>query len=321
MRAGHYAAGLALGALLVLSACAEPAYRRPKPVDINVFLYESETVNLDRLDNLRRAAAAGDPAAEHALGVAYAEAAGVAPDLDEAIRLWRSAAAKGNADAQNALAFAFAEGRGVPRDPAEAERLWRAAAMQGHAVAQYNLGGQLVVAARDRSELLEGATWLRRAADQDDPEAQFFLGNLLYTGEGVPEDRAEARRLWRAAAGRGHEEARAALEDPEAHGASPSKSAAVAVVEDIDAMPLPAQVVRASPTKKSVRAAKGKSRVKSGGRSTRAVTVASSRRPTKAKPTGAAQRTATKAPVIAARSASRPVKAAVKPSAPKKRPK
>jgi TPR repeat protein len=40
----------------------------------------------------------------------------------------------------------------------------------------------------------EAARWYRRAADQGNPDAEFNLGSLYDSGQGVPQDHAEAAR-------------------------------------------------------------------------------------------------------------------------------
>lgn len=183
------------------------------------------------MGELRAAAEKGDPSAQHALGVVYADGRGVAQDMTEAVRWWRLAADQGYADAQNALALAYANGFGTPVVRDEAMRLWRAAAGQGHALAQYNLGGHLVLHAQDRSRLEEGVQWLTKSAEQGDGDAQFFLGNLYFTGEGVKRDEERARTLWRQAAARGHAQARRALEGADLHMRSSATWHVAAVAE------------------------------------------------------------------------------------------
>ena len=46
----------------------------------------------------------------------------------------------------------------------------------------------------------EAVRWYRLAAEQDDASAQYFLGFAYANGRGVPEDYAEAVRWYRLAA-------------------------------------------------------------------------------------------------------------------------
>ena len=46
----------------------------------------------------------------------------------------------------------------------------------------------------------EAARWYRKAAEQGDADAQFNLGLMYHNGQGVPQDHAEAARWSRKAA-------------------------------------------------------------------------------------------------------------------------
>ncbi len=112
--------------------------------------------------------AGGEPAAQHALGIAYAEGYGGLPrNMDRALELWRTAAAKDNAEAQNVLGVLYSEGRFVAPDPALAEQWWTKAAEQGLPIAQYNLGGWLVARAARPEDVPSGGRWLTLAAEQE----------------------------------------------------------------------------------------------------------------------------------------------------------
>ena len=84
----------------------------------------------------KAAAAAGDAAAQHNLGLMYMSG-GKAP---KALKWFRAAAAQNHAPSVYNLATAYAFGTGVPRDADEASTLYRRAAMLGSADAAYALG-------------------------------------------------------------------------------------------------------------------------------------------------------------------------------------
>ncbi len=118
------------------------------------------------------------------------------PDL-EALR---ALAEQGDATAQYTLGNMYADGEGVPEDLVEAVRWYRLAAEQGGAEAQYNLGvlylGIMYEDGRGVPEdLVEAVRWFRLAAEQGGAEAQYNLGVLYATGQGVPQDNAEAVQL------------------------------------------------------------------------------------------------------------------------------
>jgi len=102
-------------------------------------------------------------------------------------------AVKGDSEAQNELGDTYQGGRGPEIDRIEAAKWWRKAAEQGHADAQYSLGGMRGVSNA------ESAKWYRKAAEQGHKAAQQSLGYMYEKGEGVPQDKAEARKWFRKA--------------------------------------------------------------------------------------------------------------------------
>ena len=106
------------------------------------------------------------------------------------------AAEMGLAAAQFHLATLYAEGTVLPLDKGRALEWFRRAAQQGHPAAQYAVG-LAQMAAGDRRG---AADWFRRAAEQGQTDARFQLALLLEKGDGVPQDEAEARRLYAQAA-------------------------------------------------------------------------------------------------------------------------
>jgi len=78
----------------------------------------------------------GNPEAQVALGLAYAEASGVPEDRTEAVKWWRMAAEQGYADAQLLLGLSYASGQGVPEYYKKAVEWITLAAAQGNSYAQ-----------------------------------------------------------------------------------------------------------------------------------------------------------------------------------------
>jgi TPR repeat protein len=77
-------------------------------------------------------------------------------------------------------------------DNAIAYQLLRPLADQGTVKAQYYLGSVYYGSQR----YTDAARWYRNAADQGDPAAQNNLGIMYKDGQGVPQDYAEALRLF-----------------------------------------------------------------------------------------------------------------------------
>ena len=84
----------------------------------------------------KAAAAAGDAAAQHNLGLMYMSGGKAA----KALKWFRAAAAQEHAPSLYNLATAYAFGTGVPRDAAEASSLYLRASLLGSADAAYALG-------------------------------------------------------------------------------------------------------------------------------------------------------------------------------------
>ena len=98
------------------------------------------------------------------------------------------AAEQGDANAQFILGVLYRDGDGVPKDTTEAAKWFRKAADQGIADAQVHL--------------------IRLAAEQGDAAAQLKLGFKYASGNGMPQDDAEAVKWLHKAAMQGYERAK-----------------------------------------------------------------------------------------------------------------
>lgn len=144
------------------------------------------------------------PEAKFYLGRMYLFGSGVAADPERGIALLAEAAEQGVLDAAIALAQAYDMGRTVPKDRLAGYRYWLMAAGLGHGKAMLEVGLRL-----ESGETPEGADpaaaadWFVRAARAGEIVANAYLGELYEQGLGVPQDLAEAERLYRLAAGKG----------------------------------------------------------------------------------------------------------------------
>lgn len=158
---------LALCTLILVSnlGYSEPAVVRPK----------------ENIEDCRRAAEQGNPAAQFRLGSAYFSGTGVARDAAEAAKWYRKAAEQGHAEAQCELAFLYQCGDGLPEDAVEAAKWYRKAAEMGNTTAQIRLGirymgGSGIYKAGVSKDENEGLKWWKRAADQGDAGVTVLLG-------------------------------------------------------------------------------------------------------------------------------------------------
>jgi len=151
------------------------------------------------------AAKAGDPKAQHGLGVLYETGQGV-PAIDEkkAAELYQAAADQEYAPAISNLARLYEDGRGVTKDQDRAIDLWRRAADLGNSTALYNLGAHYADGIGVPQNDLEAAKYFRAAAELGLPDAQYAMYRILSEGIGIPADKSTAMEWLQKAAAGGH---------------------------------------------------------------------------------------------------------------------
>ena len=147
----------------------------------------------------REAALAGDPAAQHYLGLFYLGGVGTEIDLEGATLWLRRCAELNQPERLLSLAWFTLNENGLPHGAVHTAALLRNLAELGYRVAQYSLG----IFRRDRAgETAEedGETWLRQSAERGYAEAQFQLGLALLGGSELSADPEEAVAWFRRAA-------------------------------------------------------------------------------------------------------------------------
>jgi TPR repeat protein len=141
---------------------------------------------------MQRAADAGHPAAQEAIGRACLERK-PNPELACAERNLDAAAKAGRPSAQSLLGWMYANGAGVPRDARRASELYLEAARSGDPAAQNNLGELYEKGNGVRKNARLAASWYLQAAQAGFGAAQFNLGRMYALGVGVERDPAKAR--------------------------------------------------------------------------------------------------------------------------------
>jgi uncharacterized protein len=141
---------------------------------------------------------------EHTLldGDDHGEGGPLLPDCSE-VEGFFAAAEAGDPNAQHNLGVLYMRGECVAKDPAQAATWFHRAAAQGDTVAQLNLGYLYGMGEGVPKDTVESARWYRAAAEGGHLGAQRQVG-LYYTGDGVPKDWEEAVRWYTVAADRGH---------------------------------------------------------------------------------------------------------------------
>lgn len=114
----------------------------------------------------------------------------------------------GNPDAQHLLGLMYYMGRGVTRDYKQAFTWHMKAAEQGKADAQYVVGAMYYTGNAVPQDQRHAVTWFRKAAEQGHGEAQHALGLMYrYHVAGVPGDPVIAYILFNLAAAGGNHNA------------------------------------------------------------------------------------------------------------------
>ncbi len=140
----------------------------------------------------RKAAEQGDARAALCLGRIYYFGQDVEPDYREAARWYRLAADRGEAAALANLGYMHAHGLGVSCDYGLAFRLLLRGAERGDSKAQSNLG----LIYFHRHDSAESIRWHRAAADQGNGPSMCNLGHIYSIGAGVGRDMAEAAKWY-----------------------------------------------------------------------------------------------------------------------------
>lgn len=146
------------------------------------------------LEQLQEKAHQGDPAAQLSLAIRYRDAKGVAKDDALAMQWAHRAADQGNPDAFDFVGFAYLRGAVVKRKPEIAFGYFKAAAEQS-AQAAFNLGQCYFGAQGTEQDCAQAIDWWKKAAAKGHGRAASTAAMALLSGEGVPADAAEARRL------------------------------------------------------------------------------------------------------------------------------
>jgi hypothetical protein len=174
---------------------------------------------------LSAAARAGDAEAELALGTAYREGNGVAPDAGQAYKWIRKAAEQDLAEAQFEVGAMEEDGEGTEENAADAAGWYRKAAEHGYVPAMFALGELYRTGHGVTEDGAAAAGWYRSAAERDDIDSLLALGDLYRQGSAVEKNLDVAAAWYRRAAELGSPEGRTSLALLLSHG-EPGRAAA-----------------------------------------------------------------------------------------------
>ena len=156
---------------------------------------------------MRQAAAEGDPRAQYAIALSYAQGQGTPQNLAEAARWLERAASAGLAPAQCRLGAMYERGQGVAKDLGRARSWYQAAAEKGNVKAMHNLAVSLSGRESGTPDYQAAAKWYAEAAAYGLAHSQFNLGILAEHGLGMPKDLPRAYQWFTLAAKAGDAEA------------------------------------------------------------------------------------------------------------------
>jgi uncharacterized protein len=123
-----------------------------------------------------------------ALGTMHEFGEGAAPNLAEALRLYRAAADAGDAAGMTSLAYLYSQGKGVAADAVEARRLYKAAADKNYPRAMYNLALMEMRGEGAPVSLPKAIKLMTSAAALGNSGAHVELARLYDRGRGVQRD-------------------------------------------------------------------------------------------------------------------------------------
>jgi localization factor PodJL len=161
---------------------------------------------------LRRAAVAGDPAAQFEIASRFLEGKGVAEDRAKAVLWFQRAAMRGHGPSQFQLGLCFERGSGVAIDAERAKAWYHRAAEQGVVRAMHNLAVLTIGPDQAAGDYAAAARWFGEAAARGLIDSQFNLAVLYENGLGVARNLQTAYQWYALAARAGDKEAAHRLE-------------------------------------------------------------------------------------------------------------
>jgi localization factor PodJL len=159
-------------------------------------------------EDLRVAAAKGNPIAQYMIGIRYIDGRGVTADPKMGSQWMERAARSGLAPAQYRLGTMYERGVGVTADIDTARSWYLAAAERGNIKAMHNLAVSVSGGGGSTPNYALATKWYGEAALRGLADSQFNLGILAEHGLGQTKNLAEAYKWYVLAAKQGDAEAR-----------------------------------------------------------------------------------------------------------------
>jgi len=173
-----------------------PVFKSYRPPDELPLIRQPDAVyEMTQAFLVARKASAGDPLAQHELGIRYLWGRGVEADTMRAAYWIAKAAEQNLGSARYNLGILTYNGWGVAWNPFEAFRQFRRCAEQGYPEAQYVLAyfyRENLVVPRNDQEALE---WMRKSADNGYADARTALPEFEEAVRGTPSDTVKSGTL------------------------------------------------------------------------------------------------------------------------------
>lgn len=163
----------------------EPRTDRSPVSSIPTFASAGPTTASPAANNLRVAAAAGDPRAQYELAIRMIEGRRENRDPAAALGLLEQAAQKGLAPAQYRLGSLFEKGIGVEKNLQQARHWYEQAASAGNVKAMHNFAVLLAEGGDGKPDYVTAANWFKKAAEHGVRDSQYNLAILYARGLGI----------------------------------------------------------------------------------------------------------------------------------------
>jgi TPR repeat protein len=201
-----------LATLLCISSVAEaqreansPVFKKYRPPDEFPLIQQSDpTYQMAQTFLLTRKANAGDPVAQHELGIRYLTGTGVDADTVKAAFWIKKAADQNVTPARFNMAILYYHGWGIPWNPFESHRYFLSAAELDMPEAQFAVAVSLVENLIMPEDWPEGFRWIKKASDAGYKPATDALKTFQQKLAGLAADSA-ARPTRDSSAARGYQ--------------------------------------------------------------------------------------------------------------------
>lgn len=166
-------------AILAQDTTESLAFKNKRPQQKAPYFYRPDLAyQIWQKFKLTQEANAGDPLAQHELGIRYLLGEGILADTSQAVYWLKKAADQNLTSAKFNYAILLINGIGVPWDPFTAFRLFQSAAKDGMVQAQYVVGILYTDNLTVKRDYNQAYYWIKKASDNDYEPAKEIVAKL-----------------------------------------------------------------------------------------------------------------------------------------------